>query len=108
MTTMVSFLPWVSEGLAAHLDRARTGVNRPTVELALEVDGADKPDASVSLPLLAPGDVTGIAAAQVIRTEPADGARAVEDTLFAGVEFDSAALPWLFSPDRPTAPKQRP
>jgi hypothetical protein len=115
MSTL-TFLPWTRAGAAAAVNAAGTvmGANRAAVQVGLTVtkkldDGttstlkaaggqAGSPSASVSMPMLGPGDVLGLAPGQVIRTEPADGATGVLTTVFPAVEFGEATLPWLFTP----------
>jgi hypothetical protein len=111
----VTFLPWARAGAAAAVNAAGAvmGANRPTVQVELTVSktpdqgaatvippgrAAGSPSVTVSMPMLGPGDVVGLAPGQVIRTEPADGATGVLTTVFAAVEFGDPTLPWLFTP----------
>jgi hypothetical protein len=103
----LTFVPWVRAGAGAAVNAAATamGANRPAVPVALTVtktlDGqvpGTLPTVGVSMQLLGPGDVLGLAPGQVIRTEPADGSTGVEPTLFPAVEFADLTLPWLFTP----------
>ena len=52
-------------------------------------------------PLLGPGQVTGIDAAQIIRFEPAPGSTGVETNYFPFVELLAPDLPWLLTPASP-------
>ena len=84
----LTFLPWARAGASAAVNATGTamGPNRPPVQVQLTVtqtlDGGTPatltPDPGVSMELLGPGDVTGLAPGQVIRTEPADGATGVD------------------------------
>ncbi|MGW4202014.1 hypothetical protein [Streptomyces sp. NPDC004726] len=106
------FLPWVRDGLAGGLSetddgsgpaRARAGV-KVGLTVARSVDGAAAVPLAVdpvTVTLLGPGDVTGLDAAQIIRTFPEPGTEGVETTGFASVEFDRPDLPWMFSPGGP-------
>ena len=102
----LTFLPWLAAGASAAVNEASTamGANRAKVQVALSVtktpDGAagQALSAGVTMELLGPGDVLGLAPGQVIRTEPADGAIGVETTIFPAVEFGEPTLPWLFTP----------
>ena len=111
----VTFLPWARAGAAATVNAAGTvmGANRTTVQVELTVSKtpdqgtatvipagqkAGSPSVTVTMPMLGPGDVVGLAPGQVIRTEPADGATGVLTTVFATVEFGDPTLPWLFTP----------
>jgi len=110
----LTFLPWARAGAGAAVNAsgAVMGPNRPPVQVQLTVtrtpDGGTPiplaPSPGVSLELLGPGDVTGLAPGQVIRTEPPDGAIGVEPRVFPAVEFAEATLPWLFTPAPENAP----
>ncbi len=111
----LQFLPWVSAGAAASVPRKAGGVNRVPLDVTVAVTssgGAPVPASAASaappLSLLGPGDVTGVPAAHRVRTEPQDGAAGVETTLFPCVEFDHAALPWLFTPASPAGAQVTP
>jgi hypothetical protein len=112
----LTFLPWALAGASAARNAGGTamGGNRPDFQVAVTVtklldngstsvvvpaDGpASGPTATVSMQLLGPGDITGLAPGQVASTEPADGATGVLTTVFAAVEFAEVTLPWLFTP----------
>ena len=108
MSSDLTFLPWLRGGAGAAVNAAGTvmGANRLTFQVDLTVTKTlDDPHktaspltASVSMELLGPGDVIGLAPGQVIRTEPADGATGVEPAVFPAVEFGDPTLPWLFTP----------
>ncbi len=67
-----------------------------TADLVVTVPGSSG-QASGSLEMLTAADVTGIPAAQVVRSWPRDGSRGVEPNYLPLVEFDSPDVPWLFS-----------
>ena len=71
--------------------------------ISVQVSGQDVYTREVDM--LTAGDVTGIPAAQVIRSWPGDGAVNVEPNYLALVEYDSPDVPWLFS--RPSGPDGR-
>jgi hypothetical protein len=49
------------------------------------------------VPMMTPGDVTGIPARQVVRCAPANGVLNAEPNYLATIDFDAPDLPWLFS-----------
>ncbi len=103
-------LPWARRGGAVTLppdDPAGHPASQVSTTAEVVVNGASPP-ASVPVQLLGPGDVTGLAPQQVIRTDPAAGARTFEANYFALVEFDEPALPWLFTPASAVAGRLRP
>ncbi len=54
-----------------------------------------------TLALRGPGDVVGLAAGQVLRTDPVSGDRDAEPNYFVTVELATADLPWMFTPAAP-------
>ncbi|HEY3340290.1 MAG TPA: hypothetical protein VGK18_17455 [Propionicimonas sp.] len=103
-------LPWARRGGAVRLppdDPHGHPASQVSTTAEVVVNGAGPP-ASVPVQLLGPGDVTGLAPQQVIRTDPAPGARTFESNYFALVEFDEPALPWLFTPASAVAGRLRP
>ncbi|WP_034594562.1 hypothetical protein [Hamadaea tsunoensis] len=93
-------LSWVRDGLAGRLTEVDPGSGpvpaRATLATGLTVNGA-----AVTGPRLAlhgPGDVTGVDPRQVVRTDPAPGAKNFEATHYALVEFDDPGLPWRLTP----------
>lgn len=108
---MYHFLSFVRSGFAASIVRPDTfGAGQPALASApvgVTVSGVTDPvthDAVVR----GPGDVVGIAASQVVRTDPVDGAVGVEPNYFAQVEFDRPDLPWLFTPAAAVGQRLRP
>jgi hypothetical protein len=105
MTTR-RYLPWVRGG-AASLVTGAWGPSRATIPIGAAVAGSTG-SVTVNATLYGPGDVTGVDARQVIRTEPPDGATDFESTTLPCVEFDEPALPWLFSPAAAVGDRLRP
>jgi hypothetical protein len=99
-TADLVFLPWLREGAAGAINFPDTlGSGQPssaTATIALEVNATPGP--SVNVRLMGPGDVTGLDPRQVVRTDPASGARNFEPNHFPLIEFDRPSLPWLFTP----------
>lgn len=93
-------LPWVRRGGPVDLPPDPRDAGHPASSVAstaeVRVNGAGP--ATVAFRLLGPGDVTGLAPQQVIRTDPAPGARTFESNYLVQVELDEPALPWLFTP----------
>jgi len=106
-----TFLPFVRTGLAAGLTPPAAGTLRATVEIAVKVQdssGDVGPPVTKRLVLRGPGDVIGIDSAQVVRTVPADGTAAAEESFLAHIEFDRPEMPWLFSPLLPANGRLKP
>ncbi|MBO4209054.1 hypothetical protein [Micromonospora echinofusca] len=107
------FLPWVRDGVARLIAASdplsgALPLHRPEVSLSVTAQGTgpgqDEPVDVVGTAaalLHGPGDVTGLAGQQVIRSHPAPGTDNADGTLFAAVEFDRPDLPWLHTPASP-------
>lgn len=103
------FLPWVDRGGAAVLPDDRPDAHPPNrVSTRAEVVVNQTGRAAITIELMGPGDVTAIAAQQVIRTDPAPGTRTFESNYLALVEFDEPSLPWLFTPAAAVSGRLRP
>ncbi|KQY47624.1 hypothetical protein [Cellulomonas sp. Root137] len=103
------FLPWARRGGPLDLPPdVRDGhpASQASATAEVKVNGAGP--ATVPVRLLGPGDVTGLPTQQVIRTDPAPGARTFEANYLPLVEFDEPALPWLFTPASASAARLRP
>jgi len=103
----LKFMSWVRAGLAAKIGgqpwSGQETVFQPRAGVPVNVTLNTAGSRSVSVVLNGPGDVAGIDPAQIIRMEPADGAKGAEPNFFPMVEFERADLPWLFSPLAPAA-----
>jgi hypothetical protein len=58
--------------------------------------------------LLGPGDVVGLAAGSIVRTDPPAGAADIAPNYLAAVEVVPVELPWVLTPARPAAGRLRP
>jgi hypothetical protein len=105
------FLPWMRRGLARSLsvpavDGAPT-TERATVEASVVVgDGSGVGDSAPIVQAIAvrgPNDLVGLAAGQIVRTDPVDGVRDFEPNYFVSVELVTPDLPWMFTPAAPGA-----
>ena len=107
-TAVRAFLPWVRAGLASSVtatDTLGAGVPAPVgvpLQLWLNDPTRQRPEAKVTVPLriAGPGEVTGLDAREIVRTEPRNLANNFEPNLFPFVEFDRPDFPWLFTPAR--------
>jgi hypothetical protein len=103
------FLPWLRRGLAGSV--ATRAVDGAPVAEAAGVDvgvsvgalGGGGPATPVgqTIALRGPGEVVGLAAGQVLRTDPTSGVRDAEANYFVTVELATPDLPWMFTPAAP-------
>ena len=105
------FLSYVRSGFAASITQPDTfGIAQPafaTAPVGIAVSGVDQP-VTHSAVVRGPGDVIGISASQVVRTDPIDGSAGVEPNYFTQIEFDRPDLPWLFTPAAAVGERLRP
>ncbi|MDM7853879.1 hypothetical protein [Cellulomonas alba] len=100
MSNARTFWSWHRRGLGSALAGAPASGSRAQLPARLALGTAHAADVPVDL--LGPGDVSGVEAAQVVRSEPADGASGFPPSELAYLELRDADLPWRFSPLGPT------
>lgn len=113
-----TFLPWLRQGLAAHLDTpAHDGlatVDRATVTVTVTAGGTGPGgDSTRTVPspavrLVAPGEIQALDPTQVVRRDPEPGDCDAEPHYFAQVELAAPDLPWRFTPASPGADRLQP
>ena len=85
-----TFLPWLRRGLSNQLETpAGAGASRGKLSVTLAVASAEAqtPVPPVTVQLFGPGDITGMQARQVIRTEPRAGITDFELNYHAAIVF---------------------
>jgi len=96
------FLPWLRRGLAGQIGRVDgdpTPAARAVVDVTVVVDAAgEERPLPIQLPLLGPGDVTGLDPRAVIRVAPKPGELDAEPNELPMVEFAEPDLPWRYTP----------
>ncbi|MDR4474346.1 MAG: hypothetical protein MRJ92_17405 [Nitrospira sp.] len=95
------FFSWLRQGLLAGLSNQAAATPSLTsghlvLPIRLRVNSAAPVDVNVQL--YGPGDITGIDAREVIRTEPHRQMTDFEPNYFPAIEFDRPDFPWLFTP----------
>ena len=103
MSATLRYLSYVRRGLARSIGELadRDGVPTSaaaTIDVALTAAGEP---VGRAIAVRGPGSVVGLAAGEVVRVDPPDGATGCASNLFASVELRTAELPWLFTPARP-------
>jgi hypothetical protein len=90
-----SIVSWVRRGLAS-LVTGQPATNYAALPVSIAINGT-----GVNAPpirLLGPGDITGLDARAVIRTDPRNLADSFEPNYLAIVELALPDLPWMFTP----------
>lgn len=93
---------WMRHGLLAGITNATSTGSAPghlLLPIRLRINNMRTVD--VPLHLYGPGDVTGLDAREVIRTEPQHFMTDFEPNYFPLIEFDRPDFPWLFTPTLP-------
>jgi hypothetical protein len=96
-----TFLPWLRRGLANRIEAgAGAGSSRATLTVSLNAksDVAQAAVPPVKVRLVGPGDIVGMHAQQVIRTEPRALVSDFEPNYLAAIDFYDEDFPWRYSP----------
>lgn len=103
-----SFLPYLREGLANRLQT--TGEARGTFTVAINVvgDAVVAPVEQKKVELYGPGDVVGIDARAVVRTDPHGWITNFEPNYLAFIDFYSEDFPWRYTPTTPAGKRLNP
>ena len=112
-----TFLPWLRQGLSNSITQDEAAANpglRPSVAVQLtlrsEAVGAAVPDANLAtttVRLYGPGDVLGMEARAVFKTEPKHWITNFEPNNLAHVEFYDEDFPWRYTPAHANAASHR-
>lgn len=108
------FYSWSRRGISANVSQKDTlGLNAGTQPERAQVPVDIKVNGSISIPrinfsLLGPGDIVGINADMVVRTEPRDGISNFEPNYLAYIEFYDEDFPWRYTPAAADHRKLRP
>ncbi len=106
-----SFFPWLRQGLGNQIsdpDIAGRVQLRSEIPVALQLSGTGLagalvqavPPAPRNVPLAGPGDIVGVAARAVVRTEPRNGISNFEPNYVPCIEFYDEDFPWRYTPAR--------
>jgi hypothetical protein len=99
MTDLV-FLPWARRGFARAITATRGQATRANPSVNFDVTLTADPAGAITTTarLLGPGDVVGIDASQVLKSDPPPDSFDFEPNYLASVEFKAPDLPWMFTP----------
>lgn len=113
-----SFLPWARRGLSNQISEPDTlgppgtgAAERAQIKTYVHIttDGAATPstNVNVNLSIVGPGDIVGLNADAIVRTEPANWITNFEPHSFPFIEFYEEDFPWRYTPAKPTAGDKR-
>ncbi|MCZ4516851.1 hypothetical protein O3Q52_53905, partial [Streptomyces sp. ActVer] len=103
-TNAYSFLPWLRTGIATRITDDPGTAERASIPVTLRVTGDALTrgtlvqDVSREVQLYGPGDVVGVDARAISRTEPRPGVTNVEPNYLAHIEFSDEDFLWRYSP----------
>lgn len=105
MAISYQFLPWVRRGLTValtNLDNLGALPARASTSVGVKLAGpfAGEVVPPVPMQLYGPGDVVGIDASLVVRTDPRPGATNFEPNYLPIIDFDPPDFPWMLTPAR--------
>jgi len=100
-----AFLPWLRQGMATAITAPpATGV-RASIHVEVDITGTPPnggapltQSAAQDIALYGPGDILGIDATAVIRTEPRAGVSNFESNYLAAIDFYDEDYPWRYTP----------
>ncbi len=94
------FYSWLRQGLLAGLSGQAASSPATAGRLALPISLRvnDRAPIEVNVQLYGPGDITGLDAREIIRTDPHAHMTDFEPNYFPAIEFDRPDFPWLFTP----------
>ncbi len=102
-----SFLPWLRQGISSQItttdnlaDGTAGHAERAAVEVALFVNDTERVPNRVQI--YGPGDITGIDARAIVRTDPKQWVTDFEPNYLPAIEFYDEDFPWRYTPARAT------
>jgi hypothetical protein len=103
-----SFLPYLRQGLANSLKS--TGGARGTFSVKLDVHGNEKsaPIDEKNIEIYGPGDVIGLEARSVVKTDPHNWITNFEPNYLAYIDFYDEDIPWRYTPIPPAGKRLNP
>jgi hypothetical protein len=108
-----SFLPWLRSGIANQItaqDQDPAVTTRATVGVTLHLAGtpvgeqpSPQADITKQIELYGPGDIIGVDARAIVKTEPRNWVTNFEPNYLAGIDFYDEDFPWRYTPAAPLA-----
>ncbi len=96
-----SFLPYLRQGIANNLQASQGARGVITVKLNVHGDNQTTPADEKTIQIYGPGDVIGIDARAVVKTDPRDWITNFEDNYLAYIDFYDEDFPWRYTPVPP-------
>ena len=104
-----TFLSWYRTGLATAIDNTAPDM-RGEIEVVLtaKFGAVEQAQPGQKLRLIGPGDIIGLDARAIVRTDPRPFTNDFEPNYLAAVEFFDEDLPWRYAPQKPNGERLLP
>ena len=105
-----SFIPWLRRGIANQMQTPARAASRAALGVTVRVRSDTAPALDVppmNVSLIGPGDIIGMHAQMVFRTEPRATIANFEPNYLACVDFYDEDFPWRYTPDVPDTARHR-
>ena len=104
-----TFLSWYRTGLATAIDATAADM-RGEIEVVLtaKLGAVEQAQPGQKVRLIGPGDIIGLDARSVVRTDPRPFTNDFEPNYLAAVEFFDEDLPWRYAPQKPNGERLLP
>jgi hypothetical protein len=100
-----AFLPWLRQGMATAIAAPPATGIRASIHVEVDITGTPvnggaplTQSAAQDIALYGPGDILGIDARAIIRTEPRAGVSNFESNYLAAIDFYDEDYPWRYTP----------
>jgi hypothetical protein len=100
-----AFLPWLRQGIANAITSPPAAGSRASIHVEVDITGTPidgstplQQTAAQDIAIYGPGDLLGIDARAVIRTEPRAGVSNFESNYLAALDFYDEDFPWRYTP----------
>ncbi len=103
-----SFLPYLRQGIANNLESTGEARATFTVKMAVQGDGADSPIDDKKVQIYGPGDIIGIDARTVVKTDPHNWITNFEPNYLPYIDFYDEDFPWRYTPVPATGQRLNP
>jgi hypothetical protein len=103
-----SFLPYLRQGIANNLQSSGGARGSFVVKLDVHGDGTSAPVDDKHIEIYGPGDIVGIDARAVVKTDPHNWITNFEANYLAYIDFYDEDLPWRYTPVPPAGQRLNP
>jgi hypothetical protein len=103
-----SFLPYLRQGIANNMASSGEARGTFTVKLDVHGDAQSSPAEDKDIQIYGPGDIVGMDARAVVKTDPHNWITNFEPNYLAYIDFYDEDLPWRYTPVPPAGQRLNP